>query len=560
MEQPDFVDLHLERVRTSLVTGYSLANRGEWISKHTRLRGLPFSYVGHEFQQQILSDDVQELLCRKCSQVGLSEVSARDALAMVNVMPGFTVIYTLPTAAFSKTFARTRVDPIIQSSPYLSDRIHKDVNSGEVKQFGESFLYFRGTKGINAAISVPADCLVHDEYDFSDLDVLSNYQSRLTHSPYKWKRKFSTPTINGWGISAEFDVSKQHWNVCKCNHCNNHFIPDYEQNVIVPGWNKKLSEINSDNIHLTRWKEAMLICPKCGKEPDLSPEHRQWVIKNPDTGNDVHGYQVQPFDAPSTITVPYLVSASTEYQRYADFINFNLGLPAEDKETSFSREELEALFATQGTFTAYGYVMGIDMGLDCYVHVGAAGPGGQLDIIHSERVPLGLLKKRKQELKSQYKARVTVMDSQPYFDLLMGMQAHDKNLYGAVYSNSKDIEIYSTQIRAADPEKGRPEMRQIDISRSKGFDSVMEFVRSGNLAIRDNQHKESIIAHMMDMKRIKEFNEDNDLVFVWKKSSKGHDHWHHALLYTYMAAKLLPTAGGLFNLPHIAGKLKIRLD
>jgi hypothetical protein len=52
-------------------------------------------------------------------------------------------------------------------------RVHHDVNNGEVKQFGESFLYFRGTKGVTAAISVPADCLVHDEYDFSDLEVLS---------------------------------------------------------------------------------------------------------------------------------------------------------------------------------------------------------------------------------------------------------------------------------------------------------------------------------------------------------------------------------------------------
>jgi hypothetical protein len=333
----DLVQDHLGRLRTALLTGYTLRNRGAWLEKHTMLRGEPFSFRDHEFQQKIISLEVEEALIRKCSQIGLSELSIRDSLSMVNVMPGFTVIYTLPTAAFSKTFARTRVDPIIESSSYLKARVHHDVNNGEVKQFGDSFLYFRGTKGVTAAISVPADCLVHDEYDFSDLEVLSTYQSRLTHSPYKWKRKFSTPTINGYGISAEFDVAEQHWNLVKCSHCAFWFVPDYFLHVIVPGYDDELRKITAENLHLTRYREAQLHCPSAAWCPDLSPEHREWVMKNPDNNNGVVAVQVQPFDAPTIITCGDLIKASTTYERYADFINFNLGLPAEDKENSFSR-------------------------------------------------------------------------------------------------------------------------------------------------------------------------------------------------------------------------------
>ena len=553
----DLIEDHLSRVKTGLLTGYSLRNRAAWLEKHTKLRGEPFSFRGHEYQRKIVDLECEEALIRKCSQIGLSELSIRDSLAMVNVMPGFTVIYTLPTAAFSKTFARTRVDPVIESSDYLKARVHGEVNNGEVKQFGESFLYFRGTKGVTAAISVPADVLVHDEYDFSDLEVLSTYQSRLTHSPYKWKRKFSTPTINGWGISSEFDVAEQHWNMVKCSHCTHWFVPDYFQHVRVPGWDDDLKLITADNLHLTRYREAALHCPECGMVPDLMPEHREWVVKNPDSANDVVAVQVQPFDAPTIIKCSDLVKAGTTYERYADFINFNLGLPAEDKENSFSREELEALFVMSGRFTPYAYVMGIDVGTNCNIFVAAVGPRGQIDIVHAEVVPIGRLSERKAKLRERFHVRVTVMDSQPYFDTLMTLQRQDTNLWGAIYSQSKDIDVFTTTLKDEDPEKGRPKMRQVDVNRNRGFDALMEFIRTGNAGIIDNEHRESIIKHMMDMKRIKDFNTDNELVFSWKKSAKGQDHWHHAFLYTYIASRLLATAQNEVGVPMILGKVKL---
>lgn len=556
----DLLEDHLARTRTAMLTGYSLSNRAAWIEKHTYLRGEPFSFVGHEYQRKIIDLECQEALIRKCSQIGLSELSIRDSLAMTNTMPGFTVIYTLPTAAFSKTFARTRVDPVIEGSPFLRARVHADVNNGEVKQFGESFNYFRGTKGVTAAISVPADCLVHDEYDFSDLEVLSTYHSRLMHSKWKWKRKFSTPTINGWGISAEFDVAEQHWNMVKCNHCSHWFVPDFFLHVRVPGWDEELNRITLDNLHQTRYHEAALHCPACDGVPSLAPEHREWVIKNPDTANDVVAVQVQPFDAPTIISCADLISASTTYERYADFINFNLGLPAEDKENSFTREELMSIFTTTGRFSPYAYCMGIDVGVDCHIMIGAVGPSQQMDVIHSERVPVGKLEARRGELAARFRVRVCVMDSQPYFDLLMRLQGRDKNLWGAVYSQSKDLEVYSTTIQEADDVKGRPQMRQVDLNRNKAFDALMEFVRSGALGVIESENKEAIIRHMMDMKRIKDFNADNDLVFSWKKSAKGQDHWHHTLLYLYIASRLLATAQNVVVLPGVLGTIKVETE
>lgn len=557
----DEIQEHLARVKQTLLTGYSLKNRAEWVQQCTMLRREPFTFKGHEYQRAIIDCEAQEIVTRKCSQIGMSELQVRDTLAMVNVMPGFTVIYTLPTAAFSRTFARTRCDPVIEASPKVRHKVSTTVDSSEVKQFGDSFIYFRGTKGMTAAISVPADCLVHDEYDFSDQEVLSSYQSRLTHSPFKLKRKFSTPTVPGWGISEEFEASRQHWNMVKCCHCNHWFLPNYELHVRVPGWDKPVKEITDENLHTTRYREAKVICPECGKEPSLMPEHRELVVKNPDTANDVFGFQIQPFDAPTIITMPDLIKASTTYKRWADFVNFGLGLPAEDRETSFQRKELEALFIYNQRFVPFAYVMGIDVGQVCHVFIAGVGPLGMLDIVHAEKVPVGLLERRKDELKQQYRVRVIVMDSMPYFDMLMRLQAKDRNLWGALYSQRKDIEVYTSKIHEEEPEKGRPRIRQVDINRNRALDAVLDYVRNGGLAIRECEQHESIVSQLMDMKRVKTITEDTgEFEFAWQKSSKRNDHWHHTLLYTVIALRLLATVSLDPDMPKLFAKFEVKVD
>jgi hypothetical protein len=345
--------------RRRSLTGYSLKNRGAWITKHTMLRGEPFSFKGHEYQLKIISLECEEALIRKCSQIGLSELPIRDSLAMVNVMPGFTVIYTLPTAAFSKTFARTRVDPMIELAGPEARAPRREQRRGEaVRRFLPLLPRHEGHDGRDlGAGRLPRARRVR----LQRLEVLSTYQSRLTHSPYKWKRKFSTPTINGWGISAEFDVAEQHWNMVKCKHCNLHFLPDYFQHVIVPGWDEDLREINADNLHTTRYREAQLHCPGCGKVPSLDvPEHREWVIKNPDNNNGVVAVQIQPFDAPRS-------SRAQTHQGEHDvraLRRLHQLQPGPSRrgqgEQLLTKEELEALFTFMGRFTPWANVMGID--------------------------------------------------------------------------------------------------------------------------------------------------------------------------------------------------------
>ncbi len=556
----DLVEQHLAHIETALLKGYSLDRVAEWICEKTFLKGEPYSFLDHEFQEVICRDMAIEVIVRKCSQIGLSELCARIALAFCNTMPGFTTIYTLPTASFAKKFCKTRFDPVIMTSPTLRERVHKEMNSGEVKQFIESFLYINGTVGANVAISVPADALMHDELDFSDEEVVSNYESRLTHSKFGLKRKFSTPTVGGRGISEEFDTSKRHWNYCKCHRCNEQFLPDYFKHVKIPGYGGDLKAINKENLWKIKWRDAYLACPGCGvamSPEDLGPAHREWVVENTDYTGEKHGYQVQPFDAPKIITPAKLVNKSTKYERYADFINFNLGLPAEDLETSFSEEELKALFIPRvAGFAPYAAVMGIDVGLTCHIIIGGMGPDGLMDVLHMERCSHTELEARKLELQRQFRVRVTVMDSMPYFTLLLQMQVRDPNMWGAVYSKSKNLDVMRAIEQEKDADTGKERKHQVDLNRNRAFDALMMFVRGGGLAIRPVELQALFVTHMQDMKRVKEFNIDEEESFAWKKT-RGNDHFHHALLYMFIAGRLVGTAQSIIILPFGVSTMKI---
>ena len=135
---------HLLRLRAGASQATALSEVSKWISRNTTINGRNFSYKNHEYQPRILDSTARECVIRKCSQVGISELSIRKALALCGMIKEFTVVYTLPTATLASVLVRTRVNPVIEESPYLKGML-TGTDSVEVKQFGAgSFLYMKG--------------------------------------------------------------------------------------------------------------------------------------------------------------------------------------------------------------------------------------------------------------------------------------------------------------------------------------------------------------------------------------------------------------------------------
>ena len=550
---------HVERLKSATIKRFDIKDIAKWITTHTYIAGDLYSFKNHEYQERVISDTSREVNVIKPSQVGLSETSVRLALALCAIMRHYTVAYTLPTAGFAGTFMRTRVDPVIQSSPFLSDLIHQTTDNADVKRLGDSYVYMKGAQSSNAPISVPCDHLIHDELDFSDPEVISQYHSRLTHSPFKRKHRFSTPTIPDRGIDREMKRSRRHYNMVKCNHCNHWFHPDYYEHVKIPGYDGDLMEVTKYNLHTLRYDEAYVQCPKCKLAPSLQHEHREWVCENPTEHHVAAGYQVTPFDAPNIVTPGYLVDASTQYKRRVDFVNFGLGRPAEDKDSTLTEAELKAQIIPNQMLGLYGsFVMGLDMGLTCHCIVAFVTHDGLLIIVHAERIPVQVVRTRRKELAAQFAVRMTVVDHQPYTETVLAMQSEDANLFAAIYVNTKNIETHVVREQEADKEEGKLEIRQVNVNRDKAFDSLMDEIRGRRVFKVSDDEDDMWVEQMRDMKRIKEWGKDKEMVFMWKKSEDGNDHYHHATLYAKVASEMLGVTKSLVQLPFVAGKFRLK--
>lgn len=532
---------HLQRLRTATTNRIQRKDLARWIEQNTFINGKPFSFKNHEYQERILSDPSPELVIRKSAQTGISEMSMRMSVALVMVMPGaFRIGYTLPTATAATTYAKTRFNAIVNTSPTLRAAISSaDIDSADTKTFGVNReLYFKGAATGNAAISTTLDMLVHDEISFCDQSVIGDYHSRVLHSPYKWKVKLSTPTFPGDPIDTEFGNSRRHFNMCRCNHCSHVFIPDYYEHVRIPGYTGELEAITKEMLPILRYEEAHIECPNCGRQPSLQPEHREWVCENPSEKHIAAGYQVSPFDAPNIVTVPSLIIASTSYANKSKFKQFSLGKPAEDSESGLTVDDLNSAGVEAASTPFNTHVMGIDLGMVCHFSVGSVGVDGCLGVVHYERVPLAKFRERYWSLKQQFRITIVVSDIQPYTDLIMGLSADDPNLFGASYVSRNGIELFDVKEREDDPDNAVVGVKQVHVNRNAAFDHLLAEFREGRVWIRKLGDWEVLKAHLQDMKRASATLRNGEFTSQWQKSSKGQDHYHHSLLYLSIAAKM----------------------
>jgi ribosomal protein L37AE/L43A len=545
----DVVGDHLERVKAAVLTRHTAASIAKWITLNTTIGGQPYSYKDHEFQETILNDTSRDVSVIKCAQVGISEVSVRMALALVNVLRPYTVAYTLPTAHFAGTFAKTRVDIVVDGSKVMKGNIHKSNDNNEVKRFGDSFLYIKGASDSSAPISIPVDHCIHDEVDFCNQEVIGQYLSRLGHSKWQRTSKFSTPTLPKFGIHKAFTESRRHFNFVKCHHCNHFFIPDYYRNVKVPGYFGDLSHISKAILTKIKFQEAKVHCPKCGGVPSLQAEHRQWVCENPSDNYVGAGYQVTPFDAPNVIKVPYLVEISPSFARVQDFVNTKLGLAMEDSEATLTSKDFVNVFDNFEVPTSLTYVMGIDVGNTYHFVVAGVDGYGQMKVVHTEPVPLTKARERYAELRREFRIACTVIDSQPHAETVMALQALDVNLFASVYVKNRSVLTHTVVEKEAQVGKGMDFVRQVNVNRSRAFDGYMEYLRSGNMVIKDSPERQNITEQHMSMKRVKTYSHDSgELEYSWQKSD-GNDHYHNAFLYCWIAGKIKGVGKSLVTLP-----------
>lgn len=533
---------HLQRIQDGISNTYHLANLSAWILKHTKYECGAFSFLGREYQKDIIDDPAKTLYVVKCAQVGLSEVFARWGLAATASQENFTTIYTFPAATDAEMFNKSRMVPVIEGSAELMRQLSKSVNSVELKQFGQnSFLYTRGTLSETGALSVPADLLIHDEYDRSDMGNVAAYVSRLQAKPTKMRRIFSTPTVAKYGIDKESLSARRKKQMWTCSHCANTWLPTYHNDIVIPGYDKDKKELTKANLHTVRWREAKLLCPRCGLVPSSELRYRQWVVENNAEQHDSVAYYVAPFCAPSVITPTYLVKVSTEFDKWSEFCNQALGETADNVQEMLSDSDVRGAAFQSSLDSGELHFMGADMGLMCHIVIGRLSLDGKLLVVHRERVYYTRFKERRSELCAKYRVLISVHDMFPYTDIVASITSFDPNAYGAVYVEKKSTEAFTIKEQEEDPEEGKLNVRAVHINRNVAFDELMSDFKAKNVVVGGVD--DEFVSHLLSMKRIQKFDKQMNMVFKWEKTD-GVDHYHHALLYLKTAVSLRGTASG----------------
>lgn len=552
---------HFARIHATVFDTYDLKDVVRYIEDKTYLDGNRFSFKNHEFQRDIASDTHPEINVQKCAQVGLSELMARYALGVCRIIPYFRVILTMPGANDSGNFFKTRIDPIINDSPDLKEVMDTQLDNTEIKGIGTSILYGRGTRGSTSGLSVPADMLIHDELDRSDPHTIQQFQSRIKHSEWKLTRQFGTPTIPGTGIAKAMAESKRHHHMVKCDHCNFTFAPNYHEHVHIPGYDRDKKEINAHNLMTLQWEKAHLLCPKCGKQPSLQPEYREWVCENPLDNLSAKGYYVIPFSVPNIVSCAQLVKESTKFT-WAEFCNQSLGETSQDSSATLTAEEILRCRYTEGSLLGGElHCMGIDMGAICHFTIGRQTIEGTLLVIHRERCTLTEFKTTRARLIKDYRVITTVMDSQPYTDILLDLQKVDANLYAASYNIANGTATFVVKSVEENLREGKLPLHEVKISRDLHFDELMSLFKARKILWQAQTDADDalFVAQCTDMKRTLVFDKFNEGRYTWVKKPNDQDHFHHALGYLYTACRLMPSANSAVSFYHlpVVHRLKI---
>lgn len=531
-----------------------------FIVTETYLRGQRFSFEGHEYQRYVVevirNNPGCTFVVKKSSQIGLTEILTRIVLARMAVRPGTSALISYPSKVFAQEMLKTRVANVIQESPRLSTLINPNIDSASVKAFyNNSILYaLGGSKSSNTSLlNRPICTVLADELDRQDMDIVSGYRSRMTHTPphERFIAYISTPTAAGLGIDAEFDeCSTTHHPYTVCEHCGHQFQPDYYQHVRVPGYDENLLLLTKSKAATLEIDKAYLECPECLK-PIENPKIVWRTQLNPRGVRRKIGIELNPFVAHSFISMPDLVESSLTYQSHVEFLNQGLGRVATAKDSSIQRENIHVEHRPDQPAQR---IFACDMGKLCHVMIGRLNGDTTMHIDEMHVVKLSEIEEFFKQQHARYVFSAGVIDSQPYSDLVYRLVKQYPRLYSAIYvSPSTPIpELFKLKMT----DQYNEVVRQVTINKAPMMDLMANSLNSF-VTFEPSPMEGLLVKHLLDMRRVRDYRFE-EMIYQWVKSKTGEDHFFHTLVYFFTAAKL--AAAELlteFSPPLLIRKMKI---
>lgn len=475
-----------------------------WIIKNGIVseKGQPLEFKKHLFLIDILRDTSPTVVLKKAAQVGAS-VSYNLLAFHLASHYGLSGIYTMPSDTDVEEFSKTKTDKIFQANPAIKKMIGLDNVS--LKQVGNTFIYFKGTRSKSAPISTTADWLMHDELDRSDLNIIETYSSRISASDFKRKFMFSNPSLVNVGVDLYWrDSDKKEWFI-KCGKCN------HEQTLI---WEKNVDEIR-----------MIYVCVKCNGE--IEPEDRmagRW-LPTAKSKDDISGYHLSQMMA-SWLTAKELIREK-EKKGVAYFRNFILGEPYSiGKAIDFRQSILDSWSAKP--IDKEPFYMGIDIGREKHWVLGSRRGIFKMGVCESREELESIIEKYNP---------TAVMDSGP--ERTWAEEFHNKYPKLSLCFYRKDSD--KAEIIQWGGDKGNFEdaknIGYVWIDRNRLIDALVYGIERGEILFSlDRDEMERYIEHWETMRRVIEETTTGGKRYVWE-STTGVNHWASATWFYYIAKK-----------------------
>ncbi len=281
----------------------------------------PFEFDNHFFMVKPLRDWSPRQVVRKGSQIGFSTcITLKEFYAAK--YRDWNSIHTFPTLKMAKEFVPTKVDGLLDVSPYLKGEVGRGAaDSIQKKKFGGRWIFWAGCEGENEGIMTTADIIANDEVDKSDPMTVRDFMSRTKASDYGACWNFSNPTGDGAIVTRQWKESNQQVLVHKCSRCNKTFVNNFYECIDE--------------------KRKIYICRVCHqplREEDrhYNPDTKfpQWVARWRD--REISGYWINHMIAPwipAKDTIEDYQSGDEEY-----FHKFVIAKAIVDPEAKITRE------------------------------------------------------------------------------------------------------------------------------------------------------------------------------------------------------------------------------
>lgn len=462
----------------------------------------PIEYSTHRFMIDPMSDQCDDIVGRKSAQVGWSVGEIIRSFHEAKHQKR-NIIYALPTNNVVKDFVIPKVNPLITSNRGISDHVTDD--SVSLKKIGDRFIFFKGGFSDREAISISGDTLVIDEYDrMPDMGVVNTFDSRLQAAQEPRRRRFSNPSMVGFGVDGLYNDSNQyHWFV-KCPLCNHEWFIEWTKDDTKP--------------HYVDRERKIYVCGKCDREIDNEARRMgRWIAKYPDRHR--HGYWFSQMMAP-------WVSAKRIIEQYEEsniefFHNFVLGKAYTPADMLVDRAAIIRATAPSNIVKTR-VAIGVDQDAGGCYYV-CMTPQGIFDhgyVDSWEHI---------EQLKLMYNA-VVVCDPNPYPTMPKQMANKYSDWYLCYFKNLDGL----SSIQWKDKEQ------IVYADRTRIIDLVANEIVHARLLFREHVHAlEDVIAHWGNLYRTTEEKEDGRIKSVWIKKEDRQSDYPFAITYARIGLNLL---------------------